>query len=517
MPSCLTKSFAESRYPHASLEIPPGRLQAKKPPSQTARRKDRSALARLKNWAETWAQAPRKRLVRPPSNASRPDDRLPRNGSEIAILRVRPPIRLGARHAHNKSFRQCYAAVAAILLLLIGIGPAHARDDEAAQRFLLGRNSFEAQDYAGALEAFESAVAAGMSGPAVHFNIGVAAFRLDQYSRAETAFKKVARTPAMAALAHYNLGLVALRRGNSDDAARWFLLAEQEAGDERLRDLASARLAELPPPPERNWLGYSAFGAGYDDNVALVSNSDVLGISGTEDSFAELQLALSAPLARPWRLDAGLALVDYQELDSFDQLGVHGGGYYRLGEGDWTNEVGLQLAYTTLDGEGFENRRTLSLQTSSEFRPDWRLRARYRFNDIDGLNDFRGLSGHRHEARLRTDWTPEPWELGIEYRFDVSDYDDEAMSVTRQQLGLDLQCLLPGEWAILFSATRRHSNYDVATNGSEDRTEFALAITKTLTTRWQIFLRHAYVDNDADFTEFRYSGNRISAGVEAML
>ena len=65
-----------------------------------------------------------------------------------------------------------------------------------------------------------------------------------------------------------------------------------------MKSLATARLAQLPPPPERNWLAYGSLAAGYDDNVALVSGGDVLGVSGTDDTFAELQLAASCAARR---------------------------------------------------------------------------------------------------------------------------------------------------------------------------------------------------------------------------
>lgn len=382
----------------------------------------------------------------------------------------------------------------------------------------MGSKAFKAQDYGAALRSFEAALAAGLSGPAVHFNIGVAAYRLGEYSRAEAAFNQVARTPAMAALAHYNLGLVALRHGTTDEAASLFARAEREAADEQLRTLASEQLAELASrPASRDWIGYAAFDAGYDDNVALVNNSDVLGISGKEDAFAELQLALSAPLARPWRLDAGLTWVDYQDLDRFDQLSLQGGGYYRVPVGNWMNQAGLQLAYTTLDGEGFENRRTLALQTSSELWPDLRMRVRYRYNDIDGMNDFGGMTGHRHEAGARFVWTREPWDIAVEYEIDASDYDDAALSANRHQLGFDLQRPLFAGWAVLLEATRRRSRYDDRDNGTEDRTQLMLAVTKALSPTWQFVMRYTHTRNAADLAEFDYSGNRISAGVEAAL
>ena len=357
-----------------------------------------------------------------------------------------------------------------------------------------------------------------MSGPAIHFNIGVASYRLGRYTEAEAAFREVARTPAMAGLAHYNLGLVAIGQHDTKAAVRWFSMVDQTTEDERLRDLAATQLAELaPPPPDRNWLGYAAFGAGYDDNVALVSNSKVLGISGTEDNFAEAQLAISAPLTEPWHVDAGLSYIDDQDLDSFDQLGVNGGARYRWEIGNWMNDVGLQLTYTTLDGEGFENRRTLLLQTTTHVLGDARLRLRYRFNDIDGLGDFGGLSGRRHEADARISWTRTTWDLGAEYQFDVGDYDDSTLSATRHRLGLELERSFSTGWAVMLEGTFRHSEYDLASNGTEGRTEVAISISKTIGDRWRVIVRDAYTENSADLSEFDYRGNRISASFEAIM
>ncbi|MGH8235969.1 MAG: tetratricopeptide repeat protein, partial [Steroidobacteraceae bacterium] len=260
---------------------------------------------------------------------------------------------------------------------------ARAQSAQATHQFEIGKQAVAAQDFAAALDAFEAAAAGGLSGPAVHFNIGVCAYRLGRWSRATAAFREVARTPQMSALAHYNLGLVALGDGNRDEAARWFALAEREATDERLRSLATTQLAQLPPPPERNWVAYGSLAAGYDDNVALVSGGDVLGVSGTDDTFAELQLAAAGPLVGPWRFDGSVVLLDYQDLNSFDQLYANAGARYRLPLGDWTGDAALQLSYATLDSEGFENRRMLLLQATRTLTEEWRVRARYRFSDID--------------------------------------------------------------------------------------------------------------------------------------
>ena len=392
---------------------------------------------------------------------------------------------------------------------------AHARSAESLQQFEIGKQAVAAKDFATALDAFEAAAAAGMSGPAVHFNIGVCAYRLGRWSRAAAAFREVARTPEMAPLAHYNLGLVALGDGKRDEAARWFAQAERETTDEGLRSLATRQLAQLPRPPVRNWVAFGSFAAGYDDNVALVSGGDVLGVSGTDDAFGELQIAAAGPLVGPWRFDGGVVLLDYQDLDSFDQLTANAGARYRLPLGDWTGEAALQLSYSTLDNEGFESKRMLLLQASRTLTEEWRLRARYRFSDIDGLDGFQGLDGYRHELGIRGIWHRDSWDVSVEYKFDTSDYADESLSFSRHQLGVDVQRELDDYWTLQGGLSFDHSRYDLATNGSEERFELTLAASRSLNDTWRVVVRYAYADNSADLPEFNYQRNLLSAGVEA--
>jgi tetratricopeptide (TPR) repeat protein len=392
---------------------------------------------------------------------------------------------------------------------------AHAYSAEALQHFERGKQAVAAQDFATGLDSFEAAAAAGMSGPAVQFNIGVCAYRIGRWSRATSAFREVARTPQMAALAHYNLGLVALGAGKRDEAGRWFAQAERETADEGLRSLATRQLAQLPPPPERNWVAFGSAAAGYDDNVALVSGGDVLGVTGTDDTFVELQVAAAGPLVGPWRFDGGVVLLDYQDLDAFDQLTANAGARYRLPLGDWTGEAALQVSYSTLDTEGFESKRMLLLQATRDLTEEWRLRARYRFSDIDGLDSFQGLDGTRHELGLRGIWRRDSWNVVLDYRYDTSDYADDNFSFSRHQLSADVQRDLGDYWTVQAGLSFDHSRYDLEANGGEDRFELTLATTRSINDTWRVVVRYAYADNQADLPEFNYQRNLFSAGVEA--
>jgi hypothetical protein len=406
------------------------------------------------------------------------------------------------------------AALAALLLGFLLPVTAGAYTPEASQQFETGKQAFAAQDYATALDAFDAAAAAGMAGPVVHFNIGVCAYRVGQWSRAAAAFRETARTRAMAPLAHYNLGLVAVAQHKQDEASKWFALTQREASDERLQALATEQLARLPPPAERNWYAYGSLAAGYDDNVALVSGGDVLGVSDTEDAFTELQLAFAAPLTGPWRFDGGLVMLDYQDLDSFDQLSINGGARYRLPVGDWNGEAGVQFVYSTLDSEGFQSKAMLILQGTRSLTEEWRLRVRYRFSDINGLDGFEGLGGTRHELGVRGTWRRGSWDVNVQYRYDTTDYQEERLSFDRHQLLVDAQRDLGENWSVEASVAFDRSSYDTSDNSAEDRAEVELTVSRGFGRRWRAVMRYAYADNRAELPEFDYQRNRVSAGVE---
>lgn len=402
-------------------------------------------------------------------------------------------------------------------VLLLASAAALAASGDVARLFQSGREAFEAGNYAAALESFESALNAQLDRPALHFNIGVTAYRLGRYQRAQSAFLDAARTPEMAALAHYNLGLVALAQGDSEAARRWFERSESESRDDRLRTLASTQLARLTPQPTLSWTGYAALAAGYDDNVALVSNSDVLGVSGVDDVFVDGTFVATVPIGESWRVDAGALLLNYKDLSRFNQIMAHGGGRYRLSAGDWTGDVGVQLSYGTLGGDSFQNEQAALLQGSTQLSEDWQLRLAYRLSNVDGLGEFASISGTRHEGRARLIWEANPWRMSAAYQLEDSNLRDEALSMTRHQVAVGVERTLDAAWTIACELARSHSDFDSAASGDEDRTELDASVARTMSSSWQIVLRYLYVDNDADRSDFSYRRNRVLIGVEMTL
>jgi len=419
--------------------------------------------------------------------------------------------------------RRCCCAL--VLACVAAAGNALAsepRDAQARAQFSAGSEAFRAQDYAAALDAFRAAAAAGLRGPAVYYNIGVCAWQLGLLDEAEDAFRVVAEHPPMAATAYYNLGLVSLDRKDDDTARAWFARARAETADEGLRRLATLQLEALGRTPDATQaipgpVVFLAAQAGYDDNVALVADGEILGVSGTESAYADLQLAAVAPLGAHLRLEASAFLLRYAELNEFDQAGALFGLVAHRAFGSWSGELGAGYGINQLDGDRFEDRRALSLTALRKLDAAWDLRLRYRFEDITGREAFTGLSGDRHEASIRLRRHSDPHGLRIEYRFETNDRAADSVSPERHRIEAEWTLGRPGKLQTTLGAGWRHSSYALPEGNESERQGFASAgLRGPLTGRWMWTARYDWVRNSATTEAYDYTRQRVFAGIEAV-
>lgn len=400
---------------------------------------------------------------------------------------------------------------------------AEAPDEERAQaQFSAGASAFAAGDYATALDAFVAARDAGMPGPAVHYNIGVCAWRLALLDEAESAFLIVAESPEMAALAHYNLGLISLRRGDEDAAREWFILARDGSREESLRRLATARLgpedAVPPPPPAASWQQVTLFGAqaGYDDNVTLIQDGELLGIPGDESAFSEFQLAMLGSFGEQLRIEASGYVLQYATLDEFDQAGAQLGA--RLGRrfGEWVGDAGIHLGHSRLDHQGLEDRYGLTFTAARPLPQEWSLRLRYRYEEIDGKAPFQALTGSRHLAGVRAVRKVAAHSVQLELQIETNDRRADSVSPTRSQLETEWTTELRRNLQSQLGATWRHSRFDRTGDGgySERWSMLFAGLAGDLPRNWEWMIRYDWTHNSSAIEEFRYTRNRLFAGVQ---
>jgi tetratricopeptide (TPR) repeat protein len=395
---------------------------------------------------------------------------------------------------------------------------AWAYPAEAAEYFAEARAAFEVEDFSKARALFERALAAGMQGPAIHYNIGAAAYLGGDLPRAESAFREVARTPSMAPLAYYNLGLVAQDRHDEREAREWFERTLQEFPHERLAQLASQRLAELPEArAPGTWTYYSRGGAGYDDNVSLRSPSIDSSPSGQDDAYAELIFAGSYSFGA-WRIDTGAAMLEYMSLDEYSQSAFSLGAARSFGLGDWYFELGAYGSQLSLGGEVYESDVAAGAQAVRTFFGGSRLRALIRATSVKGEAAFSGLTGERTEFGLHYEKIWRAWSFGAHTRAELNESEDPVFASRWLQLGAEARYAWSPVWEFTAGAAMRRIRH-AAQSGSpdgwdDDRATLQLGITRALWKRARLFVRGEHQRNASPVAGYDYDRTWVAASVE---
>jgi hypothetical protein len=362
-----------------------------------------------------------------------------------------------------------------------------------------------------------------MQGPAIHYNIGVAAYRGGDLARAERAFAEAARTPAMAALAYYNLGLITRQRGDTNAARGWFARAARESTDERVSALAARQLGELPdaPVPAKGSL-YARGGVGYDDNVALRSESIDTAGSGEDDSFAELLVAGSYSFGSRWRADGAAGLSRYTSLDEFDQTALSLGLARGFSVASWSLELGGNVTRLALGGDVYERSVAATAQARRSVGMGsfgtGSLRAQLRAANVDGEGDFAGLSGTRSGIGLEYAWTLRSLSFSLSTRAENNDSRDVAFETRWFEAGADLHWAASPAWTLGAGARSRrisHPSPSSTQDGwSDRRVVYQLEATKLLWKRLQLFVRYEHERTRSPVEEYAYDRNLVAVSLE---
>ena len=394
----------------------------------------------------------------------------------------------------------------------------HASTPEALARFTEAQAAFEAEDFSRARALFEQAQAYGMDGPAIHYDIGAASFLGGDLPRAESEFREVANTPSMAALAYYNLGLVAVERRDARDAREWFERAVQESPNQRLTELASRRLAELPEqraPGSFNY--YTRGGIGYDDNVALRSSSIESTASGDADSYGELIFAGSYSFGA-WRVDTAAAALEYMKQDAYSQSSFSLGASRGFRLENWYFELGAYGAQLSLGGEVFERNVAAVLQATRAFYGGSRLRAQVRTASVKGQGEFEGLTGRRTELGLFFDRSWRAWNFGAHARTELNDSEDPIFETRWFQVGGEARYAWSPLWGVMAMAALRRIDHpaqgDTLNGWNDNRATLQLGVTRALWKQAQLFLRVEHERNQSPVVGYDYDRNWVAASVE---
>ena len=391
--------------------------------------------------------------------------------------------------------------------------------------FEAGTAAFAREDFDAALAFFESALAAGLDGPAVHYNIGVCRYKLGRYAESREAFALISeRYPEMRGLAEYNLGLVALKQDDARRAERHFSAALEESDDETIRYLAAEQLdrrqslgarpsAQRPSPQE---LVIVDGQVGYDDNVLLLADEIALPDGqSAESSFLELWGMLSRPIGESgFRFDASMYALQYPDASMFDQSVLQIGSPYEWTFGSWRGEAVPQMSWTTIAGDVLDRRVAFGMTAEREIAPETTLEFRYFHDEIrEGDSQYEFFAGDRDALEVRLDRRGERGRITLSHAVESNDREADAVSPRRSKWSVRYSYDLSTDWLIDMRASRRESRYSrLADPRQEELKELELGMTRVLPEGWLVNATVAAGDNDSEVETVSYRRKRISVG-----
>jgi len=418
--------------------------------------------------------------------------------------------------------------------LITAAVPAANAETQAEGQFEKGVAAFKAGDYQQAAGHFEAARAAGLSSPALYYNLGVSYYRLEHYAKAATAFHQLADNPTNRGLAHYNLGLVALAQDNPGRAREHFLIARDEAGSDRVRRLAEQRLgeAEAGERVPRRFSALVSVSAGYNDNVVLEPD-DTFVPGDRGDEFLQYLAAGTAQLAgdagEGFQLKASVLGIDYFDLNRFDQNFLRGGAEWDQELGGWDTDLAAYVDWLNLDGELFETIVTGEAEGLRTLTESTRLRLRYRFSRIEAEAPYEHLTGSRHRMAVEGRYRG-PFDARAGYELEYNDREDlstatsfTSVSPTRHEVFAEAEYPFGGAWKAEGKVEYRHSRYhdantDAATGldriREDDRLRLQATVSRKLPWQLEAFAEYEYTENDSNITDYDYTANVYRLGLE---
>jgi tetratricopeptide (TPR) repeat protein len=403
-----------------------------------------------------------------------------------------------------------------IILLSISVGFASGVGPSADEMFKRGTNAFANGDYEQAVEFFKAAKRSGLNTLALHYNLGVTYFRLKHYREAQQEFERLTGDSGTAPLAHYNLGRIALEGGEKSKARDHFQTTFRTATNKKLRRLADDRLRELAAAEkDRRWSGYFSLGAGYDDNAALIADSQVL-VGNAADEFLELVGSTTGQLKgtkeNGLQLKATGYYQNYLDLDEFDF------GNFRIGPeidqklGEWNTSLTgfIDLAY--IGGDLFERILNMELRGTRKIYSNLDLRLKYQLGLIDAESPFDSLSGDRHRMTAGLRSVLSGAYTGLDYTLELNDRDDPDFP-TRQSIDFFAERDLTEVWSAGVNASYRYSDFEI-TGREDERIWLGLRISRSIPKGFRVFGKYDRIRNTSNRVENEYTSNIFSIGLE---
>jgi len=410
----------------------------------------------------------------------------------------------------------------------------------ATDDYRSGIEAFKQGRYADARDYFIRAYDAGRRDPTIFYNLGSAQFKLDDYTAARHAFEQIGDDPTWGPLAQYNLGLIEDNLLNTTKAQQHYRVAYATTPSEKLRHLAALKIVGPAPamPTDDGWFGIVSMATGYDDNVVLLNDQSLIGVSNKQDNFAEVLASASGfvqgNVERGWRADVVGYYRGYRDLSDFDYGTAALGLTYNTLTPTAQWQVGGRANVQLVGGDPYSTMASLRAQVLRRVGA-FSLRLRNDAGYVEGDGEFGYLTGWQNRLSVQLDRRIGSYSTRLGYELELNNRDDSATtteffsySPTWNRIYADVTRTLSDRFDVQVRAEYQIGRYadeniEMQADGStvtakrdDDRVNASLRLTHHISAAWDAFGEYAYSNNSSNFSQYEYQDNQLTIGIERL-
>ena len=421
------------------------------------------------------------------------------------------------------------------ILLLTLLLPA-AAPAETTPFFQAGVEAFQQGEYEQALKYFRRARARGINIAQLYYNLGSTYYKLGRYREAAEEFENVVNRPGWRHLALYNLGLTAEARGDRQAALDYYSAARQAAGQSKIKQLADLKLAELQADVTGPAYALVSAAAGYDDNAVLSPDEGLDAVSREGDIFTEISAIGGTYLAGDEKdgvsLDAAAFTRLYAEETEYSFSSFSAGISRDKLHAPWHTRIGLTAGADLVEDELFAITPAFAIELKRSFE-HYRLTFKNELSWIAGHGDYDYLTGVENRFTAELLRRLQNATISAGYRFAYNDREDLeteteffSYSPVRNEIFARCYYSLSRKWAIMAYGRYRNSVYpdanrQINSNGGitrnkreDDRIRVSVRLEHRFSADLDGFAEYSHIDNDSNFSRYRYDSSLIMLGVQ---
>jgi hypothetical protein len=389
-----------------------------------------------------------------------------------------------------------------------------------------GKADLEEKRYSLAESAFRSALDERPDDYEAILYLGISLNRLED-SEAESTLKRALYLDPEDPRTSFELAIHYLNRSINAEAEEFFDTVIQLAPGTELAERAKKQLDDVRGKVDtgkavKRWAIRASVGLQYDSNVILLSEGDPLpgGVSRQSDWRGLLYFSGAYSLLKKdkFRTSAGYSLYQsiHKDLSEYD-ISAHNAtlaGSYGIRSGVTLKGLySLGLTYIAGDKYSYSHKISPSIEISEGNGFVTTIFYRFidtNFQDSDRYSTNSGRTGSTHVGGII-------WKIPITsevsgkvgYSYEVTSARKEYWEYKRDRAFLDLSFTLPRDVAVDIHSESLRKDYKGSNPFSggerEDRAlSLSLSLTKSLSTKMDVSLGQAYVDNDSNVEEYDY-------------